>query len=53
MKSKNIKITTLTLVAMFVVTMAFVPTAMGQKNDFSLEKEYGELFLENMGIQEN
>jgi hypothetical protein len=49
MKTKEIKIATLTLIAMFVVTMAFVPAAMGQKNDFSLEKEYGELFLKNMG----
>ncbi len=52
MKTKKIKIATLTLIAMFVVTMAFVPAAMGQKNDFSLEKEYGELFLKNMGQSE-
>jgi hypothetical protein len=52
MKIKEIKIVMLVLVAMFVVTTAFLPAAMGQKNDFSLEKEYGELFLINMGHSE-
>ncbi|KGK99429.1 hypothetical protein LI82_02395 [Methanococcoides methylutens] len=48
MKAKEMRIATLTLIAMFVVIMAVVPVAMGQENDFSTEKEYGELFLKNM-----
>ncbi|NPE28009.1 hypothetical protein HNV12_08545 [Methanococcoides sp. SA1] len=49
MKTKEIRIATLTLIAMIVVTMTVVPAAMGQENDFSTEKEYGELFLTIMG----
>ncbi|WP_462271970.1 C39 family peptidase [Methanohalophilus sp.] len=48
MRTKEMRIATLTLIAMFVATMVIVPAAVGQKNDFSTEKEYGELFLENM-----
>ncbi|MCM1986345.1 C39 family peptidase [Methanococcoides seepicolus] len=49
MRTKEMRIVTLTLIAMFVVIMAVVPVAMGQENEFSTEKEYGELFLKNMG----
>ena len=49
MRTKEIRIATLTLIAMFVATMVIVPAAVGQENEFSTEKEYGELFLNIMG----
>ncbi|RNI14132.1 hypothetical protein EFE42_05865 [Methanohalophilus sp. RSK] len=49
MRTKEMRIATLTLIAMFVAIMVIVPAAVGQENDFSTEKEYGELFLNIMG----